>query len=82
MVLEPYSAADLGEKRVVSSETDVQTGTKPLSTLPDQDRPAGDDVAVVALHAQSLRVAVASVPRAALSLFVCHDRLSLRLRLP
>ena len=41
--------------------------------LPDEDRAAGDDVAVEPLHAQPLRVAVAAVAGTALSFFVCHD---------
>ena len=62
VVLEPYSTAYFGEERVVLAQTDVETGTEPLSPLPDQDRPAGHEVAIVALDTQSLRVAVAPVP--------------------
>ena len=61
VVLESYPTADFGEERVVLAETNVLTGTEPLSTLPDQDRAAGYEVAVETLHAEPLRIAVASV---------------------
>ena len=54
-------AVDLRKQRVVLAEADVQTGTEPPAALADEDRSAGDEVAVVALDAQALRVAVAPV---------------------
>jgi hypothetical protein len=35
---------------------------EPAPALPDDDRPAGDDVAVVRLDAEPLRVRIAAVP--------------------
>jgi hypothetical protein len=73
MIFELHAAVDLREERVVLPETDVQTGTEPAAALTDEDRSSRHDVAVVALHAQALRVAVPTVTRAALTLFCCHD---------
>src|SRR5207253_5484232 len=52
---------------------------EPPSALAHEDGPAGHDVAVVAFHAEPLRVAVPAVPRTALAFFVCQDRKSTRL---
>ncbi len=61
VVLELHLAADLGEQRVVLAETDVEPRPEPAPALAHQDRSAGDDVAVVLLDAEPLRVAVAAV---------------------
>ena len=39
----------------------LQAGAEPPAALPDDDRAAGDDVAVVRLDAEPLRVGVAAV---------------------
>src|SRR3954453_8136279 len=75
MVLELHTAVGLRENRVVLTESRVQAGLKTASALPDDDRAAGHDVAVVRLHAQPLRVRVADVAGAAVSLFVSHKNL-------
>ena len=46
---------------VVLAETDVEAGVEPAPLLPHEDRSAGHDIAVMTLHAQALRVAVAAV---------------------
>ena len=45
----------------------VEAGTEPAAALADDDRAAGDDVAVVRLDAEALRIRVAAVAGAALS---------------
>jgi hypothetical protein len=61
VIFEPDLAVNLREQRVVLAEPDVQTRVEPASLLTDENRSAGDDVAVVALDAEALRVAVAAV---------------------
>ena len=46
---------------VVFAEAGVQPGPEPPSALPHDDRAAGDEVAVVRLHAEALRIGIASV---------------------
>src|SRR5438477_10130420 len=73
VVLEPHAAGDFREDRVVFAEPRVQARAEPASALADDDRPAGDEVAVVRFHAEPLGVAVAAVARAALSFFMSHS---------
>ena len=61
VILESYPAGDLREDRVVFAEPGVSAGTEAASPLPHDDRAAGDEVAVVRLHAEALRVRVAAV---------------------
>src|SRR6476659_2088422 len=61
VILELDRAIDFREQRVVLAETDVQAGPELAAALPNQNRPAGDNVAVVPLDAETLRVAVAAV---------------------
>ena len=61
VILEADLAVDLGEERVVLAEADVQARLESTSLLAHQDRPAGDEIAVVTLHAEALRIAVAAV---------------------
>src|SRR3954453_8155078 len=72
VVLELHLARGLREDRVVLAEPCVQAGLNPPPALAHDDGAAGDDVAVVRLDAEPLRVGVAAVPRAALSFFVSH----------
>ena len=74
VVLELHRAGDLGEQRVVLPEADVEARAEAATALADENRSAGDEIAIVALDAQALRVAVAPVTRAALSFFVSHCR--------
>ena len=76
VVLELHRAGDLGKQRVVLAEADVEAGLVLAAALADEDRPAGDEVAVGPLDAEPLRVRVAPLSRAALSLF---DAMVLRL---
>ena len=61
VIFEADFAVNLGEQRVVLPQPDVQARLEPASFLPDEDGSPGDDVAVVTLHAEALRIAVAAV---------------------
>ncbi len=59
VVLEPDAAGDLGEERIVFTESHVETWPEAAATLPHEDCPPGHDVAgdagdviVVFSHAQ------------------------------
>ena len=58
VVFEADLAVDLGEQRVILAQPDVEPGLEAASLLPHEDRPAGDEVAVVTLDAETLRIAV------------------------
>src|SRR5512138_2302871 len=73
VVLELHAAADLREQRVVLAAPHVEPGQELAPALAHEDRPAGDDVAVEPLHAETLRVAVAAVARRALTFLMSHD---------
>src|SRR3954463_3343304 len=73
VVLESYPAGGGGEDRVVLAEPCVEAGPEAAPALPHDDGAAGDDVAVVRLDAEPLRIGIAAVPGAALSFFMCHD---------
>ncbi len=73
VVFEADLAVDLREQRVVLAEADVQARLEAAPLLANQDRAAGDQVTVVTLDAEALRVAVAAVARAALTFFVSRD---------
>ncbi len=61
MVLEANLAIDLRVKRVVFPKSDVEAWLEATALLAHQNRTARDEIAVVALDAQPLRVAVAAV---------------------
>ena len=61
LVTELDGAGDLGEKRVVLAESDVQAWLELATALADQDRAARNELAVVFFHTKPLRVTVASV---------------------
>jgi hypothetical protein len=58
---ELHHAGDLRKQRVVLAQAHVQPRLEPAPALPHEDRSAGDDVAVVALDPEPLRVGVAPV---------------------
>src|SRR5689334_20412313 len=72
VALEPHAARDLRVDRIVLAEAGIESRTEAPPALPDDDRAAGDEVAVVRFHAEALRVGVAPVAGAALSFFVSH----------
>src|SRR5689334_4523812 len=60
-VLEADHAVDLGEQGIVLAAADVQAGLERGSALANQNGAAGDRLAGEALHAEALRVGVATV---------------------
>lgn len=65
-------AVDLGEKRIIAPDANVDTGTEPGSPLTDEDTSGADALAAVSFDAEVLRVAVATVARASNTFLVCH----------
>ena len=61
VVLEPYLAIDLGVQGVVFAQANVEAGFESPALLAYEDRPAGDDVSVVAFDTKPLRIAVTAV---------------------
>src|SRR5262245_39240064 len=61
VVFEAHPALDLREDRVVLADARVQTRPEPPSTLADDDGAARDEIAVVGLDAETLRIGVAAV---------------------
>src|SRR5262245_27852945 len=70
------------EEREVAAAADAAPGVDPRPDLAHEDRASVHALAAVALHAAALAVAVAAVPRAALSFFVRHLEEDLRLDWP
>jgi hypothetical protein len=73
VIFELHPAGNLREERVVLAQSDIEAGLKLAAALPDENRTAGDEVAVVALDAETLRIAVPTVARTSLALLGCHD---------
>src|SRR5216110_2830134 len=67
VVLELHAAGDLREDRVVFPDARVEPGAEPATPLPDDDRAARDEIAVVRLGAEPLRDRVAAVACASLT---------------
>src|SRR5687767_586452 len=61
VVFEADFAFNLGVERVVLAEPDIEAGIEAPPFLTDQDRAAGDNVAVVSFYPEPLRIAVAAV---------------------
>lgn len=70
----PFHLAILeGEKRVVVADAHVVARMEARTALADQNGTCQYGLSIVALDAQSLAVAVASVLTGSLTFFVCHD---------
>src|SRR3954465_3002159 len=63
-----------GEQGVVAATADVDAGVEVGAALADEDLARVDDLAAEALHAEALRVGVATVAGGACALLVCHVR--------
>jgi len=70
--LEADPARDLRKDRVVLTQTRVQTWSKAPAALAHDDGSAADQVPVVRLDAQPLRIRVAAVSGAALTFLMSH----------
>src|SRR5215831_17991722 len=67
-----YFAVLQGEKRVIRTDPDIEARRELRPALSDDDRTGLNHLPAVRFHAQILRIAVAAVPRGALTLFMCH----------
>src|SRR4029077_130365 len=63
------------EQRVVLAAADVASCLDRRPALSDDDRSTGNDLAVEALHAEALRVRVATVPGTSARFLMSHRRL-------
>src|SRR5204863_1628652 len=72
VILKPDAAGDSGENRIVLAQSGVEARPEAAAPLAHDDGAAGDQIAVVRLDTQALRVRVAAVARAALSFFMSH----------
>jgi hypothetical protein len=62
VILECHASSDFRKQRVVLPETHVESGPEPPTALPNENRSTGHDVAIEPLDAETLRIAVATVP--------------------
>src|SRR5690606_20013403 len=74
---ELHLAVHQGEQGVVTAEADAGTRMELGAALAHDDVAGADGLATENLHAEVLRVGVATVARGAYALFMCHDLLSL-----
>lgn len=56
----------------IATRADIFAGEESGAALTDQDAAGGDDLPAVTFHSQTFADAVASVPDAALTFFMCH----------
>ncbi len=68
-------AVDQGEQSIVAAFGHVAAGVYLGAALADEDRPGGDLLPRVSLHAQPLGMAVTTVFRTSYTFFMCHDSL-------
>ena len=61
VVFKSDAAGDFREDRVVLSATSVEAGLEATTTLPHDDRTAWDQIAVVSLDTEALRIGIAAV---------------------
>jgi hypothetical protein len=61
-VLELHNAGNLGEKRVVFANTNIDAGLEFGTALPDEDRSTGYHLTCKAFHPESLGMTVAAIP--------------------
>jgi len=60
-LLEMDHAIDPGKERVVAADADIGPGAEPGSALADEYASRRDNLSAEALHAETLRIAIASV---------------------
>jgi len=80
-LVELHLAIDQREKRPIASGSNVLASVEFGSILADDDAAGGDELGAKRLDAQPLAIAVATVSRTSLSLFVSHLKSLLRIRL-
>jgi hypothetical protein len=64
-VNEPHPPIDLGVKGIVAAQADIDARLQLRAALPYDNGASGDNLAAENLHSQSLRIGIATVPRAA-----------------
>src|SRR5580658_6758712 len=72
-----YTARDLGKQRVVGANAHVDARLYAGAALADNDGSTGNQLAGKRLHAQPLRIRVASICGAASTFLMCHCLISL-----
>src|SRR5207237_3533317 len=72
LVLEPDDPWHFGVQGVISAAPHILSRLEPRTTLTNDDRAAGHELSVKSLHSQPLGVGIASIARAAETLFVRH----------
>src|SRR5436305_1972961 len=72
-VLVLHRARDQREERVIAPDADIVPRHDARTALPHEDLAAVDDLPVVSLDAEHLRLAVTSVPGRTDALLVCHS---------
>src|SRR5262245_15585220 len=77
LAVEHYKAVHQCKQRVVLGPLDVQARVELRAALPDDNAPRGDVFARVGFDASALGIRIATVPRRALTFFMCHVDLSL-----
>lgn len=78
--LEFHDAIGFCEERIVASTTDILTRKKLGSALAYKDTAARNYLSAEALHTEALCIAVAAIPRASHSFFMCHTLSPFRYR--
>src|SRR6266496_5054102 len=73
VLVEGDFAIDQREESPIASGPDVGAGIKLRAALADEDAARGDELPAVTFHSQPFAGAVAAVPDAALTFFVCHN---------
>src|SRR5258706_15560017 len=76
--VELHRAALECEERPIAARADIRARHELAAALADDDAAGSDDFAAIRLHAETLADAVASVPYAALTFFMCHKPEKLR----
>jgi len=62
-----------GEQRPIATGADVLTGDELRAALADEDAAGGDELAAKSFYSEAFADAIAPVPDAALTFFMCHN---------
>jgi hypothetical protein len=68
-----HAAVGKSEERIIPASAYILAGLERRAALPDDNRPSGNSLAAITLHAAVLRIAVPTVASRTLSLFMCHE---------
>lgn len=70
---EPHRPGRLRKERVITPASDIVSGMKLRSALTDDDASGLDELSAEGLHAEHLRVRIATVLSGAYAFLVCHN---------